>query len=59
MDIAALSTQLAQMNVMQNVSLAVTEMAMDAQTEMTAQLVESFEASAPHPTSGHTIDISI
>lgn len=59
MDIAALSTQLAQMNLMQNVSLAVTDMAMETQKEMTAQLVESFEASAPHPTSGHNIDISV
>ena len=59
MDIAALSTQLAQVNVMQQVSLAVTEMAMDAQTNMTAQLVEAMETSAPHPTLGQSIDISI
>lgn len=59
MDIAALSTQLAQVNMMQQVSLAVTGMAMDAQTDMTEQLVQSFEASAPHPTLGQSIDISV
>lgn len=61
MDIAALSTQLAQVNLMQNVSLAVTNMAMDAQQQMSTDLVESLETSVPasHPTLGQTIDISV
>lgn len=61
MDIAALSTQLAQVNLIQNVSLAVTNMAMDAQQQMSTDLVESLETSvpAPHPTLGQTIDISV
>ena len=57
MDIAALSMAMSQANLMQNVSLAVTKQAMDAQQQNTEQLVEMLDA--PHPTSGHTIDLQV
>ncbi|MEO4052101.1 YjfB family protein [Solibacillus sp. CAU 1738] len=57
MDIAALSIAMHQSQLMQNVSLAVTKQAMDFQEQSTEQLVEMLDA--PHPTAGHTIDVSI
>lgn len=57
MDIAALSIAMSQANLMQNVSLAVTKQAMDVQQQNTEQLVEMLDA--PHPTSGHTIDLQV
>ena len=57
MDIAALSIAMSQSNLIQNVSLAVTKQAMDAQQQNTEQLVEMLDA--PHPTSGHTIDFQV
>lgn len=57
MDIAALSIAMNQANLMQNVSLAVTKQAMDVQQQNTEQLVEMLDA--PHPTSGHTIDLQV
>ena len=57
MDIAALSMSLHQSQLMQSVSLAVTKQAMEFQQQTTEQLTEIMDA--PHPTAGHTIDISI
>lgn len=57
MDIAALSITMNQVNLMQNVSLAVTKQAMDMQQQNTEQLVEMLDA--PHPTAGHIIDIQV
>lgn len=57
MDIAALAMSMKQAELMQNVSLAVTKQAMGVQEQNTEQLLEVIDA--PHPTSGHTIDVSI
>lgn len=57
LDIAALAMSMKQAQLMQNVSLAVTKQAMEAQEQNTEQLLEVIDA--PHPTSGHTIDVSI
>ncbi len=57
MDIAALSIAMHQSQLMQNVSLAVTKQALDFQQQNSDQLVEMLDA--PHPTSGHTIDVSV
>ena len=57
MDIAALSISMNQAQLMQSVSLAVTKQAMEFQQQTTQQLTEITDA--PHPTAGHTIDISI
>lgn len=57
MDIAALSMNLSQQQLMQNVSLAVTKQAMEVQQQTTDQLVEMIDAQ--HPTLGQSIDISI
>lgn len=57
MDIAALSISLNQAQLMQNISLAVTKQAMDFQQQNTEQMVEMLDA--PHPTAGHTIDVSV
>lgn len=60
MDIAALSIAMSQMQLAQNVSLAVTDMAMEQQQANIEQLTEMMaETAAPHPTLGQTIDISI
>lgn len=57
MDIAALSIAMHQSQLMQNVSLAVTKQALEFQQQNSDQLVEMLDA--PHPTAGHTIDISV
>lgn len=57
LDIAALAMSMKQAELMQNVSLAVTKQAMEFQEHSTEQLLEVIDA--PHPTSGHTIDVSI
>lgn len=57
MDIAALSIAMHQSQLMQNVSLAVTKQAMEVQQQNVEQVVEILDA--PHPTAGHTIDVSV
>ncbi|MEG0384864.1 YjfB family protein [Solibacillus cecembensis] len=57
MDIAALAMSMNQAQLMQNVSLAVTKQAMDFQQQSTEQVIELLDA--PHPTSGHSIDVSV
>ena len=57
MDIAALSMNLSQQQLLQNVSLAVTKQAMEVQQQTTDQLVEMIDAQ--HPILGQSIDISI
>lgn len=57
MDIAALAMSMNQMQLLQNVSLAVTKQAMDFQQQSTEQLMEVIDA--PHPTAGHSIDMSV
>ncbi len=57
MDIAALAMSMKQAQVMQTVSLAVTKQAMEFQQQSTEQVLEILDA--PHPTSGHTIDVSV
>lgn len=59
MDIAALSISMHQSQLMQNISLAVTKQAMEFQQQSTEQLTEILEVATPHPTSGHTIDLSV
>lgn len=57
MDIAALAMSMKQAQLMQNVSLAVTKQAMDFQQQSAEQVIEILDA--PHPTSGHSIDVSV
>ena len=57
MDIAALAMSMKQADLMQNVSLAVTKQTLEFQEQSTEQLLEILDA--PHPTLGHTIDVSI
>lgn len=57
MDIAALSISMSQAQLMQNVSLAVVNQAMEVQQQNTEQLVDMMDA--PHPTLGNVIDIQI
>ncbi|MEK4426421.1 YjfB family protein [Solibacillus sp. FSL K6-1523] len=57
MDIAALAMSMNQAQLMQNVSLAVTKQAMEFQQQSAEQVVEILDA--PHPTSGHSIDVSV
>lgn len=57
MDIAALAMSMNQAQLMQNVSLAVTKQAMDFQQQSTEQVIELLDA--PHPTSGHQVDVSV
>lgn len=57
MDIAALAMSMKQAQLMQDVSLAVTKQAVEFQEQSTEQLLEVIDA--PHPTLGHTIDVSI
>ena len=57
MDIAALSMALSQQQLLQSVSFAVTDMAMDVQQQSTDQLMEMIDA--PHPTLGSVVDISV
>ena len=57
MDIAAVAMSMKQAQLMQNVSLAVTKQAMEFQEQSTEQVLEILDA--PHPTSGHSIDVSV
>lgn len=57
MDIAALAMSMNQAQLMQNVSLAVTKQAMEFQQQSAEQVIEILDA--PHPTSGHSIDVSV
>lgn len=57
MDIAALSINLNQQKLMQQISIAVTKEAMEFQQQTAEQLVETIDA--VHPTLGQNIDISI
>lgn len=61
MDIAALSIAMSQSQLMQNVSLAVTGMAMEQQQGSVEQLTEMMTeaTNAPHPTLGQLIDLSV
>lgn len=60
MDIAALSISLHQAQLMQQVSLAVTNTAMEMQQQQVSSIVETISTSdVQHPTLGNTIDISI
>ena len=57
MDIAALAISVKQVDLMQNVSLAVTKQSMEFQKQSIEQLVEVIDV--PHPTLGHKMDVSI
>lgn len=57
LDIAAVAMSMKKAQLMQNVSLAVTKQAMEFQEQSTEQVLEILDA--PHPTSGHSIDVSI
>lgn len=57
LDIAAVAMSMKQAQLMQNVSLAVTKQAMEFQEQSTEQVLEILDA--PHPTSGHSIDVSV
>lgn len=62
MDVAALSTVMSQVNLGQQVGIAMTKMVMDTAETNAAALTEMLKTStvqAPHPTLGKTIDISI
>ena len=60
MDIAALAITMSQAQLMQNVSLAVTDKVMETQQMQGQQLTEMMKtADAPHPNLGQKIDISI
>lgn len=62
MDVAALSTAMSQVNLGQQVGIAMTKMVMDTAETNAATLTEMIQTStvqAPHPTLGKTIDISI
>ncbi len=60
MDIAALAMTMSQAQLMQNVSLAVTDKVMETQQMQGQQLAEMMKtADAPHPNLGQKIDISI
>ena len=58
MDIAALSIAMSQSQLMQNVSLAVTNKVLETQQQQAQQLTELM-VDAPHPSLGQSIDISI
>jgi hypothetical protein len=57
MDIPALSTGLSQINLQQQVGIAVEKLAMNASTQQGNQLVNLVNASTPHPTLGNNIDL--
>jgi len=62
MDVAALSTAMSQVNLGQQVGIAMTKMIMDTAETNAATLTEMIHTSTvqlPHPTLGKTIDISI
>ena len=61
MDIASLAISMNQAKLMQTVSIAVADKAMDLQQMQAEQLVEVIEASQPatHPYLGASIDFSI
>lgn len=62
MDIAALSTAMSQVNLGQQVSIALTKKVMDTAEVNAAALTEMLKTSsvqAPHPTLGKNIDISV
>lgn len=61
MDIASLSISMNQAKLMQSVSIAVADKAMDMQKMQVEQLVEVMETSQPaaHPYLGASIDISV
>lgn len=61
MDIAALATSMSHANLMQSVSIAVTDKAMEMQQMQVEQLITTMDTvqNAPHPYLGASIDISI
>lgn len=61
MDIASLSISMNQAKLMQSVSIAVADKAMEIQQTQAEQLVEVMETSQPavHPYLGASVDISI
>jgi len=61
MDIAALATSMSHANLMQNVSIAVADKAIEMQQNQVDQMIEIMETaqSAPHPYLGVNLDISI
>jgi hypothetical protein len=62
MNIAALSVGLHQIQLQQNIGLALTKKAMDVaqvQSQEMINMIQQSSVPAPHPTSGHKIDMSI
>ena len=60
MDIAALSISLNEVQLMQQVSIAVTQQSMEMQQQQSTQIVEAMQTvNVQHPTLGNAIDISI
>jgi len=62
MDIAALSVGLHQIRLQQSVGIALTRKAMDTvqiQSQEMINMIQQSAVPAPHPTSGHKIDVSI
>lgn len=62
MDISALSVGLHQIQLQQSVGIALTRKAMDAaqvQSQAMINMIQQSAVPAPHPTSGHKIDVSV
>jgi hypothetical protein len=62
MDIAALSVGLHQIQLQQSIGLALTKKAMDTaqvQSQAMINMIQQSAVPAPHPTSGHKVDLSI
>ncbi|AKP48492.1 YjfB family protein [Bacillus smithii] len=62
MDISALSVGLHQIQLQQSVGIALTKKAMDAaqvQSQAMINMIQQSAVPAPHPTSGHKIDVSV
>ncbi|MEK4875945.1 YjfB family protein [Bacillus sp. FSL W8-0102] len=62
MDIAALSVGLHQIQLQQNIEIALTKKAMDTaqiQSQEMINMIQQSSVPAPHPTAGHKIDVRI
>lgn len=62
MDIAALSVGLHQIQLQQSVGISLTRKAMDTaqiQSQEMINMIQQSAVPAPHPTSGHKIDVNI
>ncbi|WP_411801534.1 YjfB family protein [Bacillus glycinifermentans] len=55
LDIAALSVAMSQSSLAQNVNISLTKTAMDTAKQKAEQLIDAIQA--PHPVSGHHIDL--